>query len=276
MSYADGVFIENCKDILGNGFPDTELNVRPKWEDGSPAHTVKKFGLVNRYELSNEFPILTLRQTYYKNAIDEILWIWQKKSNNIKDLNSKIWNQWADSNGSIGKAYGYQLGVKHTYPEGEFDQVDRLLYELKNNPASRRMVTNIYVHSDLQYMNLYPCAYSLTLNVTGDKLNGILNQRSQDMLVANNWNVCQYSVLLMMFARVSSLQAGELIHVIADAHIYDRHIPIVKELISSPRHEAPSFRINEGVKSFYDFSVNDFEISNYEFNKLNVKIPVAV
>ncbi|MCL2078127.1 MAG: thymidylate synthase [Oscillospiraceae bacterium] len=276
MSYADSVFVNNCKDILDNGFWDTEFNVRPKWEDGSPAHTVKKFGVINRYDLSDEFPILTLRQTYFKSAVDEILWIWQKKSNNISQLNSKIWNQWADSSGSIGKAYGYQLSVKHTYPEGEFDQVDRLLHDLKNNPASRRMVTNIYVHSDLQYMNLYPCAYSLTLNVTGNKLNGILNQRSQDMLVANNWNVCQYAVLIMMFAQVSALQAGELVHVIADAHIYDRHIPMVMDIISSPLYDAPKFSIDDKVKSFYDFSVDSFKLSNYEFNKLDVKIPVAI
>ncbi|MCL2020211.1 MAG: thymidylate synthase [Oscillospiraceae bacterium] len=276
MSKADDIFISNCKDILDTGFWDTELNVRPKWDDGSPAHTVKKFGIVNRYDLSDEFPILTLRQTYYKNAIDEILWIWQKKSSNIKDLNSKIWNQWADSEGSIGKAYGYQLGVKHTYPEGEFDQVDRLLYELKNNPCSRRMVTNIYVHRDLQYMNLYPCAYSLTLNVTGDKLNGILNQRSQDMLVANNWNVFQYSVLLTMFAQVSGLRAGELVHVIADAHIYDRHVPVIKDLISLKPHKAPIFETDRSVKSFYDFTVDSFKVSDYVFNKLDVKIPIAV
>lgn len=275
MSYADDVFISNCKSILKDGFWDTEQTVRPKWEDGSPAHTVKKFGIVNRYDLSKEFPILTLRQTYFKSAVDEILWIWQRKSNNIKDLNSKIWNQWADSDGSIGKAYGYQLGVKHCYPEGEFDQVDRLLYELTNNPASRRMVTNLYVHSDLQYMNLYPCAYSLTLNVSGKTLNGVLNQRSQDMIVANNWNVCQYSVLLMMFAQVSGLKAGELVHVIADAHIYDRHVPIAKELIKAEKYNAPTLSVDENVKSFYDFTVDSFKLNDYRFNKLDLKIPVA-
>lgn len=276
MSRADNIFIENCKDILNNGFWDTDLPVRPKWEDGEPAHTVKKFGIVNRYDLSEEFPILTIRQTYIKSAIDEILWIWQKKSNNINELGSKIWNQWADENGSIGKAYGYQLGVKHSYPEGEFDQVDRLLHELKNNPASRRMVTNIYVHADLKDMGLYPCAYSLTLNVTGDKLNGILNQRSQDMLVANNWNVCQYAVLLMMFAQVNNLQAGELIHVIADAHIYDRHVPIIKEIIACETYPAPTLEIDKTVKSFYDFTVDSFKLENYNFNKLNIKLPVAI
>ncbi|MCL2036140.1 MAG: thymidylate synthase [Oscillospiraceae bacterium] len=275
MSYADKIFIENCKDILQNGFWDTSLQVRPKWEDGSPAHTVKRFGIVNRYDLSREFPILTLRQTFYKKAIDEILWIWQKKSNNTRDLNSKIWEQWADSDGSIGKAYGYQLGVKHSYPEGEFDQVDRLLYELKHNPASRRILTNIYVHSDLQYMNLYPCAYSLTLNVSGNTLNGILNQRSQDMLVANNWNVCQYSALLMMFAQVNALRVGELVHVIADAHIYDRHIPMVEELLESPTYDAPAVSIDNTVKSFYDFTVESFDFSGYEFNRFDKKIPVA-
>ena len=276
LSYADKLFINNSKDILENGFWDTGFPVRPRWEDGAPAHTVKLFGLVNRYDLSKEFPILTIRQTYLKSAIDEILWIWQKKSNNINELNSKIWNQWADENGTIGKAYGYQLGVKHSYPEGEFDQVDRLLYELKNNPASRRMVTNIYVHADLKDMGLYPCAYSLTLNVTGNKLNGILNQRSQDMLVANNWNVCQYSALLMMFAQVSGYEPGELIHVIADAHIYDRHVPIVKEIIASQTHDAPIIEIDKTVKSFYDFTVDSFKLNDYKFNKLDVKLPVAI
>ena len=276
MSYADNLFIKNCADIINNGFWDTDLQVRPKWEDGTPAHTVKKFGLVNRYDLSCEFPILTIRRTYIKSAIDEILWIWQKKSNNINELGSKIWNQWADSNGSIGKAYGYQLGVKHSYPEGEFDQVDRLLYELRHNPASRRMVTNLYVHADLKDMGLYPCAYSLTLNVTGNKLNGILNQRSQDMLVANNWNVCQYAALLMMFAQVSGLQAGELVHVIADAHIYDRHLPIIKEIINSKTHEAPIFYVDKTVISFYDFTVDNFKILNYNYNELDIKLPVAI
>ena len=226
MSKADEIFVQNMKDIMDNGVWDTNLPVRPKWSDGTPAHTVKKFGIVNRYNLNEEFPILTIRKTFFKSCVDELLWIWQKKSNNIKDLNSKIWNQWADENGSIGKAYGYQLGVKHIYREGEFDQVDRVLFDLKNNPSSRRIMTNIYNFADLHEMNLYPCAYSMTFNVSGDTLNGILNQRSNDMLTANNWNVVQYAILLIMFAQVSGLKVGELVHVIADAHIYDRHIPI--------------------------------------------------
>ena len=219
MSNADNIFIQNCKDILTNGFWDTDYDIRPKWSDGTPAHTIKRFGIVNRYDLSKEFPILTLRRTAFKSAIDEILWIWQKKSNNISDLNSHIWDAWADKNGTIGKAYGYQLGIKHEYTEGMFDQVDRILYDLKNNPLSRRIMSNIYNFQDLHEMGLYPCAYSMTFNVVGDKLNAILSQRSQDMLVANNWNVCQYAVLVHMFAQVSRLEVGELVHVIADAHI---------------------------------------------------------
>jgi len=274
MSYADELFIKNCREILDHGYSDEHLDVRPKWEDGVRAHTVKSFGIVNRYDLSKEFPILTLRRTYLKSAIDELLWIWQKKSNNVKDLNSHIWDQWADENGSIGKAYGYQMGVKHTYSEGEFDQVDRILYDLKHNPASRRIMSNIYVHQDLKDMNLYPCAYSMTFNVTGNKLNAILNQRSQDMLTANNWNVCQYAILVHMFAMVSGLEVGEFIHVIADAHIYDRHIPIVEEIIKNPTYDAPVLKINK-KDDFYKFTPDDFSLENYQYNKLDTKIPVA-
>ena len=276
MSLADKVFIENCNDILNNGVWDTDRPVRPKWLDGTPAHTVKKFCIVNRYELSKEFPILTLRRTAFKSAIDEILWIWQKKSNNIHDLNSHIWDSWADETGSIGKAYGYQLGVKHKYKEGEFDQVDRVLFDLKNNPTSRRIMTNIYTFADLSEMHLYPCAYSMTFNVSGDTLNGILNQRSNDVAVANNWNVVQYAVLLHMFAQVSNLKVGELVHVIADAHLYDRHIPVVKKMLENPQFAAPKFIMNKDVKNFYDFTVDDFALENYEFNKLEEKFEVAV
>ena len=276
MSKADKIFVNMCKDIIENGFSDEGQDVRPKWEDGTPAHTIKKFGVVNRYDLSEEFPILTLRPTYLKSAIDEILWIWQKKSNNIKDLNSHIWDEWADEDGSIGKAYGYQLGVKHKYKEGEFDQVDRVLYDLKNNTYSRRIMTNIYVHSDLSEMNLYPCAYSMTFNVTGNKLNAVLNQRSQDVLAANNWNVVQYAALLHMFAQVSGLQAGELVHVIADAHIYDRHIPIIKEMIEREQFDAPKFIINKDVKNFYDFKVEDFVLENYIKGEQIKNIPIAI
>ena len=233
-------------------------------------------GVVNRYDLQKEFPVMTLRKTYFKSCIDELLWIWQKKSNNVKDLNSHIWDSWADENGSIGKAYGYQLSIKHKYPEGEFDQVDRILYDLKHHPESRRIISNIYNHSDLSEMNLYPCAYSVTLNVSGKRLNMILNQRSQDMLVANNWNVCQYAVLLHMFAQVSGLEAGTLLHVIADAHIYDRHVPYVKDLMELTPYPAPKFRINPDVKNFYDFTTDDFELIDYQSHEFKHKIPVAV
>ena len=276
MSRADELFVANCREILDNGFWDTELDVRPRWEDGTPAHTVKKFGIVNRYDLKKEFPILTLRRTAFRSCVDEILWIWQKKSNNVHDLNSHIWDSWADETGSIGKAYGYQLGKKAIYKEGEFDQVDRVLYDLKHNPASRRIMTNIYNCEDLHEMNLYPCAYSMTFNVTGNTLNGILNQRSNDMLTANNWNVVQYAVLLIMFAQVSGLEAGELVHVIADAHLYDRHIPIVKEVIKNPQMAAPRLVVDKSVKNFYDFTVDSFALENYEYTKLETKIPVAV
>ncbi len=276
MSYADKVFIENCKDIIENGFWDKDLNVRPHWEDGTPAHTVKKFCIVNRYDLSKEFPILTIRKTFFKSAVDEILWIWQKKSNNVKDLNSHIWDSWADETGSIGKAYGYQLGVKHKYKEGEMDQVDRVLYDLKHNPYSRRIMTNIYTFQDLHEMHLYPCAYSMTFNVSGGKLNGILNQRSNDMVVANNWNVVQYSVLLMMLAQVSNLEVGELVHVISDAHIYDRHIPALETMFKNEQFEAPRLEINKNVKNFYDFTVDDFKLVDYKSTPLNTKLEVAI
>lgn len=276
MSYADGIFVANMRDILDNGYSDAELAVRPHWADGTPAHTVKKFCIVNRYDLRKEFPIITLRKTAFEAAIDEILWIWQKKSNNVNDLNSHIWDSWADETGSIGKAYGYQLGVKHIYKEGEFDQVDRVLYDLKNNPQSRRIMTNIYVHADLHEMNLYPCAYSMTFNVSGKTLNCILNQRSQDMLTANNWNVVQYAVLQHMMAQVSGLEAGELVHVIADAHVYDRHIPIVEEIIKREQFPAPKFVMNKDVKNFYDFKVSDFALEGYEYTPLGKKIEVAI
>lgn len=276
MSRADRIFIDNMKDILENGVWDTDYPVRPHWADGAPAHTIKKFGIVNRYDLQEELPILTIRRTAFKSCLDELLWIWQKKSNNVHDLHSHIWDSWADETGSIGKAYGYQLAKKSIYPEGEFDQVDRVLFDLKNNPHSRRIMTNIYNFEDLHEMHLYPCAYSMTFNVSGDKLNGILNQRSNDMLTANNWNVLQYSLLLMMFAQVSGLKPGILLHVISDAHIYDRHVDIVKEVIAKPEHPAPKLIINPNIKNFYDFKVEDFELVDYEFEALDKKIPVAI
>lgn len=276
MSYADDLFINMCTDILENGFSTEGEKVRPKWEDGSYAYTIKRFGVVNRYDLSKEFPAITLRKTAFKSAVDEILWIWQKKSNNVNELKSHIWDAWADEKGSIGKAYGYQLGVKHKYKEGEMDQVDRVLFDLKNNPYSRRIMTNLYVHQDLHEMNLYPCAYSMTFNVTGNKLNAILNQRSQDILTANNWNVVQYAVLVHMIAQVSGLEAGELVHVIADAHIYDKHIPIVKELITREKYPAPVFHINKEITNFYDFTVDDVWLENYVTGPQIKNIPVAV
>lgn len=281
MSLADNLFISMCKDILETGVSTEGEKVRPKWEDGTYAYTIKKFGVVNRYDLSKEFPAITLRRTGIKSCVDELLWIWQKKSNNIHDLSSHIWDSWADEDGSIGKAYGYQLAVKHKYKEGEMDQVDRVIYDLKNNPYSRRIMTNIYVHQDLHEMNLYPCAYSMTFNVTksddSDKLilNGILNQRSQDILAANNWNVCQYAVLIHMLAQVCDMRVGELVHVIADAHIYDKHIPIIKELIARPTYDAPTFWMNPDVKDFYEFTVDDFRLDNYVTGE-QVKIPVAI
>ena len=276
MSRADEIFIANCKDILENGVWDTELDVRPRWDDGTPAHTVKKFGIVNRYDLAEEFPILTLRRTFWKSAVDELLWIWQAKSNNVNELRTRVWDAWADETGSIGKAYGYQLGVKHHYPEGDMDQVDRVLWDLKHNPASRRIMTNIYNHADLSEMALYPCAYSVTFNVSGDTLNAILNQRSQDMLAANNWNVVQYAVLTHMFAQAAGLKAGELIHVIADAHIYDRHIPAIEEIIKNEPKKAPKFIIDPAVDDFYKFTRDSFKVEGYEYSELKTKIPVAV
>ncbi|MBR6785857.1 MAG: thymidylate synthase [Clostridia bacterium] len=276
MSFADKVFIDTCKDILQNGIWDTDLDVRPRWEDGTPAHTIKKFCVVNRYNLAEEFPILTLRKTFLKSAVDEMLWIWQKKSNNINDLGSHVWDQWADENGSIGKAYGYQLAVKHHYKEGDMDQVDRVLYDLKHNPQSRRILTNIYNHQDLSEMALYPCAYGMTFNVTGNKLNAILNQRSQDMLAANIWNVCQYSALTCMLAQVSGLEVGEFVHVIADAHIYDRHVPIVEKLIEKTPFDAPTVTLDKSITDFYSFTKDSFKIENYQFHEFTEKIPVAI
>ena len=282
MSYADKVFVAMCQDILENGTSTEGELVRPHWEDGTSAYTIKKFGVVNRYDLSKEFPAITLRKTYIKSATDELLWIWQKKSNNIHDLKSHVWDEWADENGSIGKAYGYQLGVKHQYNEGMMDQVDRVIYDLKHTPFSRRILTNIYVHQDLHEMNLYPCAYSMTFNVTQTKgddrltLNGILNQRSQDVLAANNWNVCQYAVLMHMLAQVCDMRVGELVHVIADAHIYDRHVPIVKELIERPQYDAPKFWLNPDIKDFYQFTTDDIKITDYVTGEQIKDIPIAV
>jgi len=304
MSKADQIFIQNCKDILSHGVWDTDRPVRPHWEDGEPAHTIKLFGVVNRYDLREEFPILTVRRQYLKSAIDEILWIWQKKSNNIKDLSSHVWDSWADENGSIGKAYGYQLGQlyrHHLTPKDKvgthiapvlsaerypsalvsdgwvwLDQVDAVLYDLQHNPTSRRIMTNIFNHEDLVDMGLQPCAYSMTFNVSGNTLNGILNQRSQDMLTANGWNVMQYAALLMMVAQATGLEAGELVHVIADCHIYDRHVPVVEEIIGREPFEAPKLWMDPSITDFYKFTKDSFKLEGYQAHELEWSIPVAI
>jgi len=278
MSRADEIYRATCLDILENGVWDTDLNVRPKWPDGTPAHTVKKFGVVNRYNLKEEFPLMTLRRTYWKSALDELLWIWQKKSNRISELGSHVWDEWADENGTIGKAYGYQLGKKYQFNQGQepMDQVDRVLYDLKHNPASRRIMTNIYNFEDLHEMNLYPCAYSMTFNVSGNTLNAILNQRSQDMLAANNWNVCQYSMLLMMIAQACGYEAGELVHVIADCHIYDRHIPAVKAMLEKEAFAAPKVTLDPSITDFYQFTKNSFKVEDYQYNSFDFEIEMAI
>ena len=276
MSRADELYRATCLDILENGFYDTDLEVRPRWADGTPAHTVKKFGVVNRYDLQEEFPLMTLRRTYWKSALDELLWIWQKKSNRIADLGSHVWDEWAGEDGTIGKAYGYQLGIQHQYKEGMFDQVDRVIYDLKNNPASRRILTNIYNFADLHEMNLYPCAYSMTFNVTGDTLNAILNQRSQDMLTANNWNVCQYAMLTMMMAQIAGLKPGELVHVIADCHIYDRHIPAVKAMLEKEGYPAPKVTLDQSITDFYQFTKDSFQVEDYRYHPFDFEIPMAI
>ena len=276
MSKADKLFVNMCEKILSEGFSTEGETVRARWEDGSPAYTIKTFGVVNRYDLSEEFPALTLRPTAIKSATDEILWIWQRKSNNIHDLKPHIWDEWADETGSIGKAYGYQMGKKYKFAQGEMDQVDNVLWQLKNQPQSRRIMTNIYNFEDLSEMNLEPCAYSMTFNVTGNKLNAILNQRSQDILAANNWNVVQYSILVMMFAQVSGLAPGELVHVISDAHIYNKHVPVIEELIKRPQYPAPKVRLNPDIKDFYEFTTADVIVEDYKTNPQVLNIPIAI
>ncbi len=276
MSKADGLFVNMCEQILTDGFSTEGETVRAHWEDGSPAYTIKTFGVVNRYDLSEEFPALTLRPTAIKSAMDEILWIWQRKSNNIHDLKPHIWDEWADEDGSIGKAYGYQMAKKYKFAQGEMDQVDNVLWQLKNQPQSRRIMTNIYNFADLSEMNLEPCAYSMTFNVTGSRLNAILNQRSQDILAANNWNVVQYSILLMMFAQASGLEAGELVHVISDAHIYNRHVPVIEELIRRPQYPAPKVSLNPEIRDFYDFTTADITVEDYQTNPQVKNIPIAI
>ena len=276
MSKADKLFKEMCTDILENGFSTEGSTVRARWEDGTPAYTIKQFGVVNRYDLSEEFPALTLRKTAIKTATEELLWIWQRKSNNINELNAHIWDEWADETGSIGKAYGYQMAKKYKFSQGEMDQVDNVIWQLKNQPQSRRIMTNIYNFDDLSEMRLEPCAYSMTFNVTGNKLNGILNQRSQDILAANNWNVVQYAILIMMLAQVTGHEPGQLVHVISDAHIYDRHIPLIKELISREEYPAPKVTLNPDIKDFYDFTPNDVIVENYQAGEQITNIPIAI
>lgn len=282
MSHADKLFCSMCTDIIDHGTTTEGELVRPRWEDGTPAYTVKRFGVVNRYDLRQEFPAITLRRTALKSAMDEVLWIYQKKSNNVNELASHIWDSWADESGSIGKAYGYQIGQVSHYPEGDFDQMDKVLYDLAHTPFSRRIMTGTYTYADLSEMGLYPCAWSVTYNVTQEPgkprptLNMVLNQRSQDVLAANNWNVCQYAILLMMVAQVSNMEAGELLHVIADAHIYDRHVPLVKELIERPQYPAPKVTLNPDVRDFYDFCVDDIQVTDYEHGPQIKNIPIAV
>lgn len=280
MSYADKVFKDTCIDIIYNGTSTENQKVRPKWEDGEYAYTIKKFGVINTYDLRKEFPALTIRPVPLKSCMDEILWIYQKKSNNVKDLKSHIWDQWADENGSIGTVYGYEAGKKFIRNDEEIDQVDLVLKQLKEQPFSRRIMTNLYQFDDLETGHLDPCAYSMTFNVTEEKgqmvLNGILNQRSQDMLVANGWNIAQYAIFLMMIAQVSNMVPGKLIHVIADAHIYDRHLDIVKELIRRREFEAPKVSLNPDVKDFYKFTTDDLIVENYKHREQIKNIPVAI
>ena len=282
MSKADDLFIAMCSDIIERGTTTEGQKVRPRWEDGTPAYTIKRFGVCNRYDLREEFPALTLRRTALKSAMDEVLWIYQRKSNNIHDLKPHIWDEWADETGSIGKAYGYQVGVKSHYPDGDYDQMDRVLKDLRENPYSRRIMTNLYTFADLHEMNLYPCAFNAIYNVTQEPgedrptLNMVLVQRSQDVLAANNWNVCQYAILLMMVAQVSNMNVGELVHMIADAHIYDRHVDVVRELISRPTFPAPTVRLNPSVTNFYDFTTDDLIVENYEHGPQVKNIPIAV
>lgn len=285
MTQADKNFIETCTKIIDEGFSSEGTGVRTRWDDGEEANYFSIVGVQNKYDVEKEFPMITLRNNSrtVKNAIDEILWIWQKKSNRIEDLHSHIWDQWADEDGTIGKAYGYQLGKKYEFKTKEgiklLDQVDYCLYLLKNDPASRRIMTNLFNHEELKDMNLEPCAYSTQWLVKGGKLHLILNQRSQDMLTANGWNVMQYAALLCMFAQVSGLKVGTLTHNIGDCHIYDRHIPLVKKLLEAkPIEVIPKLVIKNPTKDFYEFKVEDFEVQNYDYNKeVNIgKIPVAI
>ena len=285
MTQADENFIKTCKEILKNGYSSEGTNVRTRWEDGTEANYYSIVGVQNKYDLEKEFPMITLRNNSktIKNAIDEILWIWQKKSNKISELTSHIWDQWAGEDGTIGKAYGFQLAKKYEFKTKDgmqtLDQVDYMLYLLKHDPASRRIMTNIFDFGDLKDMNLEPCAYSTQWLVKEGKLHLILNQRSQDMLAANGWNTMQYAALLCMVAKCVDLKPGTLTHNIGDCHIYDRHVPLIEKLIEAkPMDVSPKLIINNDTKDFYEFKVEDFEIQGYDYNKdIKLgKIPVAI
>ncbi len=273
MSRADRVFFENCREILEHGVWDTEQEVRPRWADGASAHTVKRFGIVNRYDLAEEFPILTIRRTFWKSALDELLWIWQKKSNNVNELRTRL-GRLGRRLGLHRQAYGYQLGREAPLSGGRLRPGGPGALRSEAQPASRRILTNLYNFADLSEMHLYPCAYSMTFNVSGDTLNAILNQRSQDMLTANNWNVCQYALLVHMFAQVSGLKAGELVHVIADAHIYDRHIPIVEEILKKSAVRRAEALHQPGRHGFLCVYKDDFSVKEYYYTELGTEIPL--
>ena len=305
MSYADKVFKENLRSIIEEGTSTEGQKVRPHWEDGTPAYTIKQFGISNTYDLRKEFPAITVRKTALKSCMDEILWIYQKKSNNIHDLNSHIWDQWADKDGSIGKAYGYQVGkrflhhrsnelpLSEVYPSviaqsrlGEkykiyLDQMDGALYDLRNTPFSRRIMISLWCPEELHEMNLEPCCWSVIFNVTDegqDKLvlNMVLNQRSNDFITANNWNTAQYAIFLMMVAQSVDMIPGKLVHNITDCHVYDRHIDIARELLNRPEHPAPKVSLNPEIKNFYDFTTDDLIVENYETEPQIKNIPIAI
>ena len=300
MSLADKYFKEAANKILTEGYSDESMQVRPHWEDGTPAHTIKTFCYVCRYDLSKEFPILTLRRQAFKTMIKELLWMWQMKSNNINDVDFHIWDQWADENGSIGKTYSYQLAQKYghhkikegedlsSYPSAEIgndgwvylDQVDGVLYDLKNNPASRRIITNMWQIKDLKDMNLAPCVYETLWDITPDgKLNMTLIQRSGDMCAAaapGGFDTIEYATLLYLMAHVCGYKPGEFVHIVNNLHIYDRHIDIIKKVCNNPEYDAPKLWINTDKTDFYDFTIDDFKLIDYQSTKLEEKIEVAI
>ena len=280
MSYADTLFKQEINEILTNGFNDKDYPVRPKWPDGTPAHTIKTFCAVRRYDLSKEFPILTLRQQAFKGVVRELLWMWQKKSNVVDELgpSASIWRAWEWPDGTIGKTYGYQLGKKSDYGYGEFDQVDNLLYLLKNKPMDRRMIVTMWCPQDLKEMALPPCVYESIWDVSNGKLNCTLIQRSGDVLAAassGGWDTMEYAILVHMIAQVCGYQVGELVHIVHNLHIYDRHVEAVKEVMQNPEYPAPTLWINPDVKDFYAFTEDDFKLIDYQATKLSTKFEVA-